>query len=77
MGQYQNLGPTHPGNPMDHNILFTKQEEIILQMHGRQYNAPSESTPTTSEATPATVRQPLMIPHPNTETTICIPHIPL
>jgi hypothetical protein len=71
MGQYQN-----PGNPTDRNILLTREEEIILQTRSRQYNAPLESTPTTSEAIPTT-RQPLMIPCPNIEPPICIPHISL
>jgi hypothetical protein len=77
MGQYQNPGPIHPGNPVDRNILLTSEEEILLQMRGHQYNAPPESTPTTSEEAPSTTRQPLMIPCPNTEPPICIPHIPL
>jgi hypothetical protein len=72
MGQYHN-----PGNPTDCNILLTSEEEIILQMRSRQYNAPLESTPTTSEAIPVTTRQPLMIPRPNIEPPICIPHISL
>jgi hypothetical protein len=72
MGQYQN-----PGNLVDHNILLTSEEEILLQMRSRQYNAPPESTPTTSEAVPVTTGQPLMIPCPNTEPPICIPRIPL
>jgi hypothetical protein len=77
MGQYQNPGPIYPGNPADCNILLTSEEEILLQTHGCQYNAPPESTPTTSKATPATAGQTLMIPCPNTEPPICIPHIPL
>jgi hypothetical protein len=35
MGQYQNPGPIHHGNPMDRNILLTSKEEIILQIRGR------------------------------------------
>jgi hypothetical protein len=53
MGQYQN-----PGNPVDRNILLTSEEEILLQMRSHQYNAPPESTPTTSEAAPATTDNP-------------------
>jgi hypothetical protein len=70
MGQYQNQR-----NPTDHNILLTSEEEILLQMCSYQYNAPPESNPTTLEATLAITRQPLMIPHHNTEPNICIPHI--
>jgi hypothetical protein len=70
MGQYKN-----PRNPADHNILLTSEEEIILQMSSRQYSAPPESTPTTSEVSPATVVQLLMIPHPNAYPSICIAHI--
>jgi len=72
MGQYQNHG-----NPKDHNILLTSEEEILLQTHSRQYGTPSEFTPTTSEAAPTTTRQPLIIPHPNIEPPIRIPRIPL
>jgi hypothetical protein len=57
MGQYQN-----PGTPADHTILLTSEEEILLQTHSRQYNAPPESTPTTSEVVPVTTGPPLMIP---------------
>jgi hypothetical protein len=53
MGQYQN-----PGNLADRNILLTSEEEILLQMHSRQYNAPPESTPTTSKEVPATSTHP-------------------
>jgi hypothetical protein len=77
MGQYQNLGPIHLGNPTDCNILLTSEEEIILQTHGCQYNTPSKFTPTTSEEYLATFEKPLMIPIPNTEPPIRIPHIPL
>jgi hypothetical protein len=72
MGQYQN-----PGNLVDRTILLTSEEEILLQMRSRQYNAPPESTPTTSETVPVTVGQPLMIPCPSTEPPLCIPRIPL
>jgi hypothetical protein len=44
MGQYPNLG-----NPADHTILLTSEEEVLLQTHSRQYNAPPESSPTTSK----------------------------
>jgi hypothetical protein len=77
MGQYQNPGPIHPGNPADCNIHLTSEEEILLQTHGRQYSVPPKSTPTTPEVAPYTDGQPLMIPCPNTEPTICIPCIPL
>jgi hypothetical protein len=72
MGQYQ-----LPGNLVDRYILLTSKEEILLQTHNRQYIAPPESTPTDSEAAPATIRQPLMTPFHNTEPPIHIPHIPL
>jgi hypothetical protein len=73
MGQYQNSGP----NPVDRNILHIREEEILLQTHDRQYNMPPDSTPTTSEKTPATIEQPFMIPHPNIEPNPRIPCIPL
>jgi hypothetical protein len=60
---------------MDHNILLTSEEEIILEMCGRQYRAPPESTPNTSEATLVTSGQPSMIPCPNIEPPIHIPGI--
>ena len=77
MGQYQNLGPIHPGNLTDQNILLTRKEEILLQMHGHKYDMPPESTPTTLETSPSTTGQLLMIPHPNVEPTIRIPRIQL
>jgi hypothetical protein len=46
-------------------------------MHSRQYNAPSNPTPTTSEATPVMTSPSLMILHPNIERPLHIPHIPL
>jgi hypothetical protein len=46
-------------------------------MHSHQYSTPPESAPTTSEAIPVTTRPPLMIRHPNTETSLHIPRIPL
>jgi hypothetical protein len=76
MGQYQNPGPIHPGNLVI-AISSSLAKKKFFCKHGRQYNTPPESTPTTSEAAPATTRQPLMIPCPNTEPTIHIPHIPL
>jgi hypothetical protein len=72
MGQYPNQG-----TPTDRTILLTSEEEVLLQMCSRQYSAPSDPTPTTSEATPVTTGPPLMIPHPNTDTPLCIPRIPL
>jgi hypothetical protein len=73
MGQYQNLGPNQPRNTVDHNILLTSEEEILLQTRGLQYNVPPESTPTTSKVAPTTLGQPLMIPCPNTEPNPYIP----
>jgi hypothetical protein len=46
-------------------------------MRSRQYNTPPESTPTTLEAVPVSVKQPLMIPCPSTEPPLHIPRIPL
>jgi len=59
------------------DFLLTNEEEVLLQTCIHHYNAPSESTPTTSEEIPFSTRPPLMIPHPNTKTPLCIPHIPL
>jgi hypothetical protein len=73
MGKYQNLGPNQPRNLTDCNILLTSEEEILLQTHGRQYDVPPESTPTTSKVAPTTAGQPLMIPHPNTQPNPRIP----
>jgi hypothetical protein len=72
LGQYPN-----PGNPADCTILLTSEEEVLLQTCNRQYITPPESSPTTSEAIPVSTGPPLMIPHPNTDTPLCIPHIPL
>jgi hypothetical protein len=77
MGKYQNLGPIHPLNLVDLNILLTSEEDILLQMRDHQYGTPPNSAATTSEESPSTAGQPLMIPCPNVEPTICIPHIPL
>jgi hypothetical protein len=62
MGQYQNPSPNQLGNPVNRNILLTSEEEILLQIRGRQYDVPPEYNSTTSEASPATTRQPLIIP---------------
>jgi hypothetical protein len=75
MGKYQNLGPNQPRNPSNHNIVHTKEEEIILQTHDRQYNVPLDSTTTTSKAAPPISKKPLMISHPNTEPSPRIPHM--
>jgi hypothetical protein len=64
-----------PLKPVDQNILLTRQEEILLQARDRQYSVPPESTPTTLDVAPATDGKPLMIPCPNTEPAIRIPHI--
>jgi hypothetical protein len=65
------------GTSIDHTILLTSEEEILLQMHSRQYRTPPESSPTNSEEILVTIELPLIIPRPNTETPLCIPHIPL
>jgi hypothetical protein len=72
MGQYTNLG-----TPADLTILLTSEEEVLIQTCSHQYNAPPDSSPTTSEASPFTTGPPLMIPLPNTETPLRIPRIPL
>jgi hypothetical protein len=72
MGQYPN-----PSTPADHTILLTSEEEVLIQMHNRQYSAPPDSTPTTSEVTPVTSGPPLMLPRPNTELPLRSPCIPL
>jgi hypothetical protein len=77
MGKYQNPIPNQPRNLVDRNILHTNEEDILLQTHSRKYKIPPESTPTTLETTLDTSRQPLMIPHPNTEPNPCIPCVPL
>jgi hypothetical protein len=73
MGKYQNPCPNQPRNLVDHNILLTSEEKILLQTRGRQYRVPPKSTPTTSRTNPNTARQPLIIPRPNIEPN---PHIP-
>ena len=72
LGQYFN-----PSNLADRTTLLTSEEEVLLQTHSRQYNAPSKSPPIPLETTPAPTGPPLMIPHPNTETPLRIPCIPL
>jgi hypothetical protein len=72
MGQYAN-----PRTPTDCTILLTSEEEVLLQMCSRQYNAPHDPSPTTIEAAPVTTSPTLMIPRPNTNTPLSIPCIPL
>jgi hypothetical protein len=72
MGQYPHLD-----NLADHTILLTSEEEVLLQTHTHQYSAHPDSIPTTSDKTPVTTGPPLMIPFPNAEPPLCIPHIPL
>jgi hypothetical protein len=72
MGQYPNLD-----TPIVHTILLTSEEEVLLQMCSCQYSAPPNSIPTPSEESLDTTGPPLMIPHPNTETPLHIPCIPL
>jgi hypothetical protein len=77
MGKYQNPGPNQPRYPVDRNILHTREENILLQTRGCQYNVPLESTPTTSDTTLDTVGKVLMIPRPNAEPNPHIPWVPL
>jgi hypothetical protein len=72
IGKYPNLG-----NPVDHTILLTSEEEVFLQTRSRQYSATPESDPTTSNASLVIIGPPLMIPLPNTDPPLHIPHIPL
>jgi hypothetical protein len=72
MGQYPNLG-----TPTDRTILLASKEEVLLQMCSCQYNAPPDSSPTTLKGALLTTGPHLMIPHPNTETPLHIPRIPL
>jgi hypothetical protein len=72
LGQYPNMG-----TPVDRTILLTSEEEVLLQTRSCQYSTPPEYSPTTSEAILVTTGPSLIIPLPNTETPLCIPHIPL
>jgi hypothetical protein len=72
LGQYLN-----PSNPIDRTILLTSEEEVLLQTCSHQYHAPSESLPIPPETIPPPTGSPLMIPRPNMETPLRIPHIPL
>jgi hypothetical protein len=72
LGQYLN-----PNNLIDHTILLTSEEEVLIQTHSHQYRAPAKSPPIPLEKIPSPTRPPLMIHHPNTETPLCIPRIPL
>jgi hypothetical protein len=72
MGQYPNSCTS-----ADRTILLPSEEEVPLQMCNHQYNTPPDSSPTTLEASPTTSGPPLMIPHPNIETPLHIPCIPL
>jgi hypothetical protein len=65
------------GTSVDRTILLTSEEEVLLQTCSRQYSTPPESSPTTSEEILVTIGSPLIIPRPNTETPLRIPHIPL
>jgi hypothetical protein len=72
------VGPYHnPNTFVDRTILLTSEEEVLLQTCTHQYRAPPESTPTNLEASLVPTGPPLMIPFPNIETPLCIPHIPL
>ena len=72
IGQYPNIG-----NLVDHTILLTSEEEILLQTCSRQYRAPAESPPIPLETIPTPMGPLLVIPHPNIETPLRIPRIPL
>jgi hypothetical protein len=72
LGQYHN-----PNNLVDHTILLTSEEEILLQTCNHQYHAPVESPSTPPKTIPTPTGPPLVIPHPNTKTPLRIPHIPL
>jgi hypothetical protein len=72
LGQYLN-----PNNLTDCTILLTSEEEVPLQTCSHQYRAPVESPPIPPEAIPTPTGPPLVIPHPNTETPLRIPRIPL
>jgi hypothetical protein len=72
LGQYPNTGTF-----VDRTILLTSEEEVLLQTRSHQYSTHSKSAPTISAAILFTTRPPLIIPRPNTETSLHIPHIPL
>jgi hypothetical protein len=72
VGQYYN-----PNNPTERTILLTSEEEILLQTRNRQYHAPIESPPITSETNPTPAGPPLVIPRPFAEPPLRIPRIPL
>jgi hypothetical protein len=58
-------------------ILLTSEEEILLQKRNRQYHAPTESLPIPLETNLTLTGPPLVIPLPNTEPPLRIPHIQL
>jgi hypothetical protein len=58
-------------------ILLTSEEEVLLQTCSCQYSAPSKSPPIPPETIPTTMEPHFMIPHPNMETPLHIPRIPL
>jgi hypothetical protein len=72
VGQYLN-----PNNPVDSTILLTSEEEILLQTHNCQYHAPTKSPLISPETNPTPTGPLLVIPHPNIEPPLRIPHIPL
>jgi hypothetical protein len=72
LGQYLN-----PNNPIDHTILLTSEEEILLQTRNHQYRTPVESPPIPPETTPTPTGPSLVIPRPNAKTPLHIPCIPL
>jgi hypothetical protein len=72
LGQYPNTGTS-----ANFTILLTSEEEVLLQTCSHQYFTPSESSPNTSELVPVTTGPPLIIPRPNTETSLHIPRIRL
>jgi hypothetical protein len=76
MGQYATPSTTPPRDLVDRSIFLTN-EEILLQTRNHQYGMPLDSTPTTLETRPATIGQPLIISHPNTEPIPRIPCMPL
>jgi hypothetical protein len=84
MNTQQDMQPTiphieqypNPSNPTDCTILLTSDEEVLLQKRSHQYSTTHESAPTTSDAPPVVTRPPLMIPHPNIDPPLSIPHIP-